>query len=383
MDNILDFDLDDIDDINGNQRGSENEEESDEKGNEVRKEFTKEFKKKIAKFIPPKIKFKGNLLKRTITKEINFGEIFLSNLILFKKYIVITVENEILFYSDTRQLVFNHKFENKEILTLNNYNDETIIMGTEDKVLVINFYEKKDNQIGFEIIQQIKDTEFYCLNEKLYNGFLLLCGFDRKFAFYQIINKKEKISEKNKFQLIFKLFKVHNVYNDDSPGIVDLNNGRIFSWLNDDKNIKIIEYDSRKPRIIKSMNGYCLHNAGLICDKYIILMGLKYPEYFTWLMDTETLEIVYKWKTQENDSFMSVLWENKFLYGSDKRLGCDEFIINDGKFIRKNLFESDYINGIKEIEWEDSYCIKDFLNENTFVTINMNGKLMIFNCPNE
>ena len=103
------------------------------------------------------------------------------------------------------------------------------------------------------------------------------------------------------------------MYDDDCPDIVDLNNGRIFSWLNDDKNIKVIEY-GLNPRIIKSMNGYGLHNAGLVCDRYILLMGLIYPKYYTWVMDTETLEIVYKWKTPHNDSFMCTLSENKFLY---------------------------------------------------------------------
>lgn len=38
--------------------------EKDTKRNEVRKEFTLEFEKKIAKYIPPKIQFKGNLLKK-------------------------------------------------------------------------------------------------------------------------------------------------------------------------------------------------------------------------------------------------------------------------------------------------------------------------------
>ena len=56
------------------------------------------------------------------------------------------------------------------------------------------------------------------------------------------MKKKEKVSKNNKFQLQFSIDLVHNVYDDDAPGIVDLNNGRIFSWLNDDKNIKVIEY---------------------------------------------------------------------------------------------------------------------------------------------
>ena len=85
--------------------------------------------------------------------------------------------------------------------------------------------------------------------------------------------------------------------------IVDLNNGRLFSWLNDDNNnIKVIDYFP-KQRIKKSKNGYTLHNAGLICDKYLLLMGLTYSKYHCWLMDTQTLDIVKKWTTPHNDSF--------------------------------------------------------------------------------
>jgi hypothetical protein len=85
-------------------------------------------------------------------------------------------------------------------------------------------------------------------------------------------------------------------YDDDFPDFIDFNNGGILSWLNDDHNIKIIEYFPEQ-KITLSKNGYQLHNAGLICDKYAILMGLHYPEYDSWLMDTESLEIVKHWVT--------------------------------------------------------------------------------------
>lgn len=176
----------------------------------------------------------------------------------------------------------------------------------------------------------------------------------------------------------FKIHKVHNVYDDDCPGIVDLNNGRLFSWLNDDKNIKVIEYSSCKPRIIKSKNGYGLHNAGLLCDKYLLLMGLTYPKYYSWLMDTESLDIVYAWNTLQNDSFMCTLSENKFLYGSETRLACDEFSAKDGKFSRKNLYKSKFRENMTDRDWKESYGIREFLDENTFITYNMAGRLMIF-----
>ena len=41
-------------------------ESSKTKRNEVRKEFSFEFEKKIGKYIPPRIKFKGNIVNRKI-----------------------------------------------------------------------------------------------------------------------------------------------------------------------------------------------------------------------------------------------------------------------------------------------------------------------------
>jgi len=160
------------------------------------------------------------------------------NLTLFKNYILITVDSVLYFYDYNLKEIFKNKFVkgSDEILSLNPINNETIIFGTFERVLVINFYEKTDNQITFEIIQEIKDTEFYGVNEKLNNGYILIGGMDRKYSFYEIINNNNKLQ----IQLIHKIEKVHNVYDDDCPAIVDLNNGRIFSWLNDDKNIKIM-----------------------------------------------------------------------------------------------------------------------------------------------
>ena len=130
-------------------------------------------------------------------------------------------------------------------------------MRVESKVIVINFYEK-NKQIFYEVIQEIKDSNYYNLNTKLSYGFLLLGGIDKKYGFFQPVNKKEKISKYNKFELIFIIHKVHNNDDDSTSFVADLNNGRIFSCLIDDSNIKVIEYyrtsKPNRPRIIKSMN---------------------------------------------------------------------------------------------------------------------------------
>ena len=99
-------------------------------------------------------------------------------------------------------------------------------------------------------------------------------------------------------------------------------------------------------------------------------------------MDTETLEIVYKFNTPQYNSFMCVLSGNKILYGSKTRLAIDEFSFADEKFIQKTIF-AEYKIGKTDDDGEKSYIIRDFLNENTFIASNKDiGLLMIFQCEN-
>ena len=359
----------------------------DKKRNQVRKEFELKFEKKIAKYIPPKILFKGDVSKRSLlTKKVFAAEYGASNLILFKKYIVLTEESVLYFYNKIFKPIFSKNFledaeKKHEILSLNAIDNQTIVIAATDKVRIVNFYEKKPSQITYEIIQEIKGTLFYAVNEKLSNGYLLLGGMDRKYAFYELKNKNSKVSSNNKYKLVSKIELVHNVYDDDSPGVEDLNNGRLFSWLNDDDNIKVIEYFP-KQRIIKSMNGYGLHDAGLICDKYLLLMGLTYPIYKSWLMDTETLDIVKEWITPQNDSFNCSIGLNKFIYSSTSRIACDEFIVKNGEFIRKNLYEA-YFREDKSEDWRNRFGVYLVLDENTFVGIDFNGIIQIFYCDKD
>jgi len=369
----------------------ENIDNEESKKNEVRKKFTLNFEKKIAKLIPPKLMFKGNISKRKLLKEQVF-EGFASNLNIFRNYILLTVDSELRFYKKdlTLTLVFSlEKFvkENEEIIGLNLINDETIVISTTDRVRIYNFYEKEPTKITSELIQEITGTTLYGVNEKLNNGYLLLGGYDRKYSFYELPKNKEKVSKDNKYQLSFVLDKVHNVYYNDYPGIVDLNNGRLLSWSNYDKNIKVIQYyPLPKVGIIKSQSSkIALNNAGLISDKYILLMGLLYPNpmSYSWLMDTESLEIVKRWITPENDSFNCLLCENKFLYSSTYRIGCDEFYIENGDFKRKTIYET-YFKEDKSEDFNACFDVYTFFDETTFITINFNGKkLMFFSCEQD
>ena len=130
-----------------------------------------------------------------------------------------------------------------------------------------------------------------------------------------------------------------------------------------------------KENICSSCNDdYMLFNASLISGKYVLLMGLDYPKYYTLLMDTEALEIVKEWETTDDDLIECVLGENLFLYSSSNRLAIDELIIQDGEFIRKTKYTS---NLEKNEKFES---IKTFINENTFIAINSKTQLRIYYC---
>ena len=363
-------------------KGSNCEEENDEdkKRKEVRQEFTIEFEKKIAKFIPPKIKFLGDLRKRKVITTKQLEEEYTSGLTIFKNFFLYRATNYFKVLNKNLKLVFSVKLvdDKNEIFNINNINDETLVIVATDKIRIINLNVEKEDAISYEVIQEIKETEFYCISGKLNNGYLLLAGGDRKYYFYELEKKGEKFGKDNKYKLIGNIEKVHNVYDDDFPYFIDLNNGRILSWLNDDHNIKIIEYFPNQ-KILMSKNGFQLHDAGLICDKYIILMGLHYPQYDSWLMDTETYQIVKHWITPQNDSFVNCFSENVFFYSSTFRIACDELIIKDGDFVRNNLYECYYKEDKKE-SWEERFDVTTILDEYTFITNNYNNKIMIFHC---
>ena len=361
---------------------SENEEDEEGGALEVVKEFTLDFEKKLAKYIPPKIEFKSDLNKLTVVTTIDFNDEFISRPKLFFGYLILNVKKGINFYDKTYNLIYNKNFvgnnEEDEILGIKILDEETLIISATDKVSITRFYEKEPKKITCEIIQEISDTQFYFLNEILSNNLLLLSGLHKKYVFYQLeyYAQDQKFGPNNKFKKIGEIDKVHNVYDDDCPGIIDLNNGRLFSWMNDDSNIKIIEY-SPDFKIIKSKNGYQLHNAGLINDKYICLMGLKYPKFYTWLMDTESLEIVKTIETPENDSFIGSICENKFFCGSDISFKIDTINFENGEFVRKTISKRNFSKNGEE-NWKESFMGALVIDEKTFVTTNLSGRLLVF-----
>ena len=356
------------------------EEDEDIENSTAFKEFTLDFEKKLAKFIPPKIEYKSNLNNLSLITAFDYDDAFISSLKLFFGYLILNLHNSVCFYDKLYNLIFKYvlfkdKDKENEIHFTEIFEEDNLIIAASDKVRIVKFFEKEPKKITYEIIQEICDTEYYILNKILSNNYLILDGLNKDYVFYELENKNEKFSSNNKFKEIGKIEKIHNVYDDDSPDIIDLNNGRLLSWMNDDSNIKIVEYEPNI-RILKSKNGYTLHNAGLISDKYICLMGLNYPTYYTWLMDTENFEIVKTFETEENNSFYGAICEWKFFCGSEDSFNIETIKIENGDFVKENLSKKCFDK--KDDNWKESFYSPLVIDEKTFITYNLSGKIFIF-----
>ena len=319
---------------------------------------------KYAKFIPQEIEFKGNIEKMEILSKVILGYTFAHSPFFFMGYYVFRMDISVVFYNSTTYTqVFKEDFTNDELFVVKKLDDDTLLINDNEKAKIVRFYENEPKKITYEIIQEIKDTEFYYLGEILSNGLLLLGGLDKKYSFYRLEHHEadKKVNKNNLYKKIGELNDVHNVYDDDVPHIIDLNSGYLFSMMNDDKNIKLIQYEGDF-KIIKSWDGYTLHDAGLISDKYIVLKGLTYPEYFTWLLDLEKLEIVKTWKTPNNDSFVQVIAKNKFLTGTDNRFALQEIKEENGDFVLNDLMTTGF-------QGFERFYGNIFLDEKTFITL--------------
>ena len=319
---------------------------------------------KYAKFIPPEIELKGNIEKMEILSKVILGYTFAHSPFFFMGYYVFRMDKSVVFYNSTTYTqVFKEDFTNDELFVVKKLDDDTLLINDNEKAKIVRFYENEPKKITYEIIQEFKDTEFYYLGEILSNGLLLLGGLDKKYSFYRLEHHEadKKVNKNNLYKKIGELNDVHNVYDDDVPHIIDLNSGYLFSMMNDDKNIKLIQYEGDF-KIIKSWDGYTLHDAGLISDKYIVLKGLTYPEYFTWLLDLEKLEIVKTWKTPNNDSFVQVIAKNKFLTGTDNRFALQEIKEENGDFVLNDLMTTGF-------QGFERFYGNIFLDEKTFITL--------------
>ena len=322
---------------------------------------------KYAKYIPPKIEFNGDITKMKIVTKVKLGYAFASRPMFFMGYLVFHFNKALNFYNpNSYNLVYKAEFAEgeEEILSFKKIDEDTLLITNDESARIIRFNEAEPKKITYEVIQEIKETSFYYLGEILSNDLLLLGGLDKKYVFYKLEHYEadKRPNKENLYKKVGEIENVHNVYDDDNPRIVDLNRGYLFSLMNDDKNIKIIQYEGDF-KIIKSLDGYTLHDAGLISDKYLVLKGLEYPKYYTWLFDLEQLKVVKTWETPYNDGFVQITSQNRFLTGSDEsRFALQEIKEENGDFILKDIYVTDYQGFV-------SFFGNIFLDEKTFLTL--------------
>ena len=326
---------------------------------------------KYGKFIPPKIEFKGDITKMKIVTKVKLGFAFASRPMLFKGYLVFHFDKSLAFYNkNTFNLVSKFAFaeegeEEDEIFSFKEIDEDTLLITNNISARFVRFSEPEPKKLTYEVIQEIKETQYYYLGEKLSNGLVLLGGNDKKYSFYKLEHYEadKRVSKDNLYKKVGEIENVHNVYSDDTPHIIDLNSGYLFSMMNDDNNIKLIQYEGDF-KIITSLDGYTLHDAGLISDRFILLKGLTYPKYYTWLFDLEKLKVVKEWETENNDGFVQVISENRFLTGdSDKqRFALQEVKEENGDFILKDIYATNF-------QGFESFYGNIFLDEKSFITI--------------
>ena len=202
-------------------------------------------------------------------------------------------------------------------------------------------------------------NEPYCMDEATHLLLQIIHAFDKS------KDKRTDILEHAEYMAkwLMEIENVHNVYDDDVPHIIDLNNGYLFSFMNDDNNIKIIQYEGDF-KIITSIDGYTLHDACLISDRYIVFKGLTYPKFYTWLFDLEQLKVVKTWETPCNDGFIQVTSQNRFLTGDPdrKRFALQEIKEENGDFILKDIYETNF-------QGFESFFGNIFLDDKTFITL--------------
>ena len=323
---------------------------------------------KYGKFIPPKIEFKGDITKMKIVTKVKLGYAFASRPLFFMGFLVFHFDKSLAFYNqNTFNLIAKISFagEEEEIYSFKPIDKDTLLITNDSSARIIRFSVPEPKKIEYEVIQEIKETKYYYLGEKLSNDLIVLGGYDKKYCFYKLEHYEadKRVSKDNLYKKIGEIENVHNVYDDDTPHIIDLNSGYLFSMMNDDNNIKLIQYEGDF-KIITSFDGYTLHDAGLISDRFIVLKGLTYPKYYTWLFDLEKLKIVKEWETQYNDCFVQITSENRFLTGipDQSRFALQEIKEENGDYFLNDVYVTDY-------QGFESFFGNIFLDEKSFITI--------------
>ena len=313
----------------------------------------------------PKIEFKGDITKMKILHKIPYEAYHLDRILLFKNYFLINQGKGIAFVEkDTYKIIFSQKIEVEEIQEINIIDEDTFIIVAFDKLRIIRFEEKKKKKFAYEIIQEICETELYYAGMILSNGLLLAAGEDEKFSFYKLekYDIDKKLSKNNLYKKIGEVENVHKVLMEDLPRIIDLKNGFIISFTNCFSDIAVVQYNKEFTLVKKIIeNTLEWDTAELISDKYVLFTGVGNGVCNTCLFDVEKLELVNTWDHDDRIFFLHAIGKNKFFEGNDKQFKLCELKEDNGEFIIKEIFVTDY-------QGFDVFVYPFILDEKSFLT---------------
>ena len=313
----------------------------------------------------PKIEFKGDITKMKILHKIPYEAYHLDRILLFKNYFLINQGKGIAFVEkDTYKIIFSQKIEVEEIQKINIIDEDTFIIVAFDKLRIIRFEEKEPKKFAYEIIQEICETELYYAGMILSNGLLLAAGEDEKFSFYKLekYDIDKKLSKNNLYKKIGEVENVHKVLMEDLPRIIDLKNGFIISFTNCFSDIAVVQYNKEFTLIKKIIeNTLEWDTAELISDKYVLFTAVGNGVCNTCLFDVEKLELVNTWDHDDRIFFLHAIGKNKFFEGNDKQFKLCELKEDNGEFIIKEIFVTDY-------QGFDVFVYPFILDEKSFLT---------------
>ena len=161
----------------------------------------------------------------------------------------------------------------------------------------------------------------------LSNDNLFFGTYDGNFLFYKLnnYNINKIVSNSNLYEKIYEFNNIQNVSDMQSPGFLDLKNGKLVTWMIDDKIMKIINYESLE--IIKIIKDYPIYDGCLINEKYAILKISENEKegesnLLTLLFDIENLIITQKFDS--SDFEYGVVWinRNKYISFNEEEIIC-------------------------------------------------------------
>ena len=349
-----------------------NEEDKDDEDNEFKEQNQKKSffgKKKSSKLglsniidkkiniNAPPIIFNGNLLKLREQKTIHCQPDFVHNLLIFKAHLLTSLSNKVaLFEKINYYKVFEEKFSEEEIINIIKIDEDNIALILFHGSIIINFtYDSSKKKFNYKIIQNINYDEGFYNGLLLSNNNLFFGTYDGKFLFYKLksYDINQIVSLTNTYEKIYEFKNIQNVYDMQFPGFLDLKNGKLLTWMLDDKIIKIINYESLE--IIKLIKDYPIYDGCLINEKYAILK-LSEDEneeenesnLLTLLFDIEKLIITQKFTSSVYE--YGVLWidRNKYISFNEEDIFCYIIEENNGNYNHKLLSKKKIVNNFNE-----------------------------------